>query len=85
MKPEHGSTWNHALHTHHDPPRVGLVGNGSYFLVPGSSLTVSRSDRYCARCGWIEVVGISGALRWILEHEAHGNSPNAVVSPQVPG
>ena len=33
--------------------------------------TQSHSEKYCARCGWVAVVGIWGGLKWVSDHDGH--------------
>jgi hypothetical protein len=45
------------------------------YVGPGSWVALSFSERWCESCDrWIEVLGVLGALRFMAEHDKHGDS-----------
>lgn len=74
MTPMHGDIRGHRYETEVSDGQVlrHAVTGERIGTMSTCALTVTVSERYCRRCGWSEVRGVMGALRWHAEHDGHG-------------
>ena len=74
--PKHGEVRNHHMETRHAPAEVWETTDEHSVSVIPSSRTETVCDKFCARCGWIPVRGVVGALTWLALHDSHNNNNN---------
>lgn len=72
MDAAHGQVRNWRMETRElGAPMECETPDGTPVTLPASTLTQSVSERFCARCGWVEVRGCLGPIYFEVEHGAH--------------